>query len=146
MALSWGQGLREIIAVSFRNVLMAALVFVPVLFLMIPLNLMLLGGSPEGGVPAFIAFVLFFYLSAAVPGIMGSVVHSIAVILIPWGWPRRRRQFATVLLSPLLPATMLMYRGLDRGNPVRLFWVATIIATVAYGLCSSFRLPQINKT
>jgi len=142
MTPSWG---REIVVVLFRNALMAAFVFVPVMFLITPLNAMLLGVNPEGGLSGFVAFVVFFYISVAVPGIMGSVVHSIVVILIPKSWPRCRRQLLTVLLSPLLPATIFMLGGLREGDFMYDFWVATTIATVAYGLCSSLWLPRITE-
>jgi len=124
---------------------MVVFVFVPVWSFMIPLNFMMIGKNWEGGATNMIATTLYLYLPYAIPAILGSVIHSIVVILTPWCWPMRLRQFVTVMFSPLVPATILIYGGLGGTAPLYVYWIATTIGTVAYGLCSSLRLPRITE-
>lgn len=73
------------------------------------------------------------YLSMIVPALLGSIVHTAALLLIPpgvVGWPLR---ITAVVLAPLVPLTVVL-PGLSGGVLLSSLFGATTVATLTYGL------------
>ncbi|MBT8480996.1 MAG: hypothetical protein HKP36_05370 [Myxococcales bacterium] len=127
------------IQVLARNAILSALVFLPVFLVGVALEGMIRFGSLEGG--GHFGYALFLYVAYAVPVVLGSFVHSVAVILVCTAAPAARRQTVVFLLSPLLCVTVLLLGGADGAAVVLERPAAALLATIAYGLASAL-LPR----
>lgn len=123
-----------------RNVLMGALVFLPLFLVVIPLEVWLRGAEQEADLLAQLGGALNLFIAFLLPVAVGSVVHSLALFAIPRAWPRPRRRVIAVILAPLLPATVLLVGGLGGASFIWIYFGATIVATAVYGL--AVRLPD----
>lgn len=128
------------IHVLVRNAVLSALVFLPVFLLGIALEAMVRFGPLEGG--GHVGHALFLYVAFAVPAVLGSFVHSAAVILVSAAAPAARMQPVTFLLSPLLCITLLLLGGTDGSSLVLERPAAALLATIAYGLASALLTRQ----
>ena len=119
------------------NALMSAIVFLPVLLVVTQIEALFWGSRLEGGIIYHLGSGLYLYMSYLLLVVGGSVVHSLALILVPPAWSRDKQRLAVVLLSPLLPATILLIARLAGGWTFLPYaWVAMTVATVTYGLCA----------
>lgn len=123
-----------------RNVLMGALVFLPVFLVIIPLEVWLHGAQQEADFLVHLGGALNLFMAFLLPVAAGAVAHSLALFAIPRAWPRARRRVTAVVLAPVLPATVLLIGGLGGASFIWTYFGATITATVVYGL--SVRLPD----
>jgi len=121
------------------NLLMAAGVFLPVFLISEVVELELRGvdlTKPSIRYHASAAIVI--YVSMLLPILLGSVVHSAALLLVPRAVPRWIRRIATIALASLLPFTVILL-DLSEAFALTGYWVSTFLATVAYGIGCSYR-------
>jgi hypothetical protein len=79
-----------------------------------------------------VIFVWILFL----PMMAAGMVHGLVAALIPSGWSHWTRLVATIALSPIVPATVII-GGIQGDSMLRVFWMSTAIATVCYGLASA---------
>lgn len=115
------------------NALAGAGIFLPVFFAVVPLEGLARGADLSGGFKAHFGFALYLYVAFVVPVILGSLVHTVSLLMIPDTWPKARRRIAAIALSPLLPATVLLIGGLSGSALLLERAVATAVATIGYG-------------
>lgn len=102
----------------------------------IPLEGILLLGIPlEGG--GHVGYALFLYVAWSVPVVLGSFVHSVAMVLVYEAAPAARMPTVAFLLSPLLCITLLLMGGADGASALLERPAAALGATIAYGLASA---------
>ncbi len=123
-----------------RNILLGALVFLPVFLVSASFEVWLRGGEQEAEFAYHLGGSLIVFIAFLLPVVAGSVVHSLALLFIPKAWPLKRRRVTAVVLAPLLPVTVLMIGGLGGAAFIWVYFGATIVSTVAYGLTA--RLPD----
>jgi hypothetical protein len=125
------------LTLCLRNALLSAFVFLPVLLLVAPLEGAALGAPLEGGFSPHVGYALFLYVAFVVPVILGSLVHSLAVLLASVAVPAARPTIVAFVCSPLLCATLFLIGGVDGASLLLERPAATATATVAYGLASA---------
>lgn len=128
------------------NALAATGVFLPVFFAVAPIEGLARGADLSGGFKAHFGFALYLYVAFVVPVILGSLVHTVFLLMIPATWPRPRQRVAAIALSPLLPATVLVIGGLSGSALLLERIMATAVATIAYGLLSRMKLGAGQDT
>lgn len=133
-----GMDARRMAREGGRNLLLVAVLFLP---------LFLLGAVAETslrvGAAAFqeslgyhASGAAVIYLSMLLPALLGSVVHSGALALMPHELSRTQKRVAAVFLAPLVPLVFILHS--IGGWP--LLWsfpISTAIGTLAYGFACS---------
>jgi hypothetical protein len=89
----------------------------------------------EGG--GHVGYALFLYVAFAVPVLLGSFVHSAAIVLVHEVAPAARIPTAAFLLSPLLCITIRLIGGADGASLLLERPASALVATIAYGLASA---------
>lgn len=118
---------------ALRNLLVAAAVFLPVFLIASAVELRLRGAPPlEGDFGYHAGSAALIYLTMLLPVALGALVHSAAMLLIPPDWSRRRQRAAAVILSALVPLTVIVLRLPGEGMLSFLLGSATV-ATLAFG-------------
>lgn len=124
------------------NTLMSLIVFLPAFLLVAMVEAALHGIRSEGSITYHLDVAMLLYISYGLPVVGGSLVYSLALVAVPSSWPAGRQQLAAVLLSPLLPATIMVIAKVAGGitffpeHPI-----ATTVATLLYGLSSKTTKP-----
>jgi len=124
-------GATQLIRGLLRNLLLAAIVFLPLFLLVNVAELTLRGVVFSEPVSYHLSGAVVAYLGLLVPVLLGAVTHSAGVLFIPSVAAARTRQVVIVSIAPLLPLTVIV-SGLAPILPD--FPGSTAIATLAYGL------------
>jgi hypothetical protein len=119
------------------NLLVGSTVLLPVFLLAAHLELRLRGAPPLNDDWAYHASgAMVVYLTMILPIALGIWIHSLAIGFVPEGWTRWKRQLAGFTLSILVPVTVVAL-GLPGGIILWSLPGAALVATAAYGVCSS---------
>ena len=130
---------KKLITVAARNLLLAAVVFLPVFLLASFVELKIRGVAFSEPVSYHLSGSAVAYLGLLAPVLLGAIVHSAGVLLIPSKTAGRTRQVVVVALASLLPFTVIL-SGLA---PIFLdFLGPVVIATFTYGLACAARVGQ----
>lgn len=137
---------KSVASQFLRGVLLAALVFLPVFFFMVAIELSLAGGALTPW-RLHVGAALLDYISLF-PAVVGAaIIHAGLVMLFPSRTPQAIRVLAAGVLAVLLPAGIVLAgNGFYLGQYPR----PLVAATVAYGLCcaralGSSQLPRTTK-
>jgi len=122
---------KQLIRGLLRNLLLAAVVFLPLFLVVNVAELKLRGVALSEPVWYHASGAVVVYLGLLLPVLLGAVVHSAALLLIPAGAAERTRRVAAVALATLLPLTVIL-SGL--APYLSDFPGSAVIATLAYGL------------
>ena len=58
----------------------------------------------KGKHPLHFGYALFLYVAEVIPVIIGSLVNTVALIMIPSTWSKAQKRVTAICLSPLLPS------------------------------------------
>lgn len=138
--------MNEVYRIFFQNALLGALAYLPLYLLGIHLQSVWLYGTKEDSIWVILPGVGYLYAASIVLVVLGSLVHSSAIIFVPKKWTLKQRRLAIFVLSPCLPLTIFII-GWCCGNPsMAIHWyIGTIMATIVYGFLSSSKLGPENK-
>ena len=133
------RSVREKVAkMFFRNALGGAGIFLPVFLAVVPLEGLVRGADLAGEFNAHFGYALYLYVAFVIPVVLGSLVNSVTLLLIPDRWSKSRQRVAAISLSPIVPATVLAIGGLGGSALLLERIVATVVATLSYGaFCGS---------
>lgn len=130
---------KQLIRGAVWNLLLAAIVFLPVFLLANMVVLKLRGVAFSEPVSYHLGGAVVAYLGLLAPILLGALAHSVGVLLIPSKIAGRTRQVVVVALAPLLPLTVILF-GLA---PILSdFLGAAAIATLAYGFACATRMGR----
>jgi hypothetical protein len=134
---------KQLIRGLLRSLVLAAIVFLPFFLLMNVAELKLRGVALSEPVWYHASGALVVYLGLLLPVLMGAVVYSAALLLIPSGAAERTRRVAAVALAALLPSTVILsgFAPYLSGFPG-----STAVATLAYGLFCTHRMGRGRAT
>jgi hypothetical protein len=130
---------KQLIRGLLRNLLLAAVVFLPLFLVVNVAELKLRGVGLSESVWYHASGAVVVYLGLLLPVLLGAIVHSAALLLIPSGAAERTRRVAAVALATLLPFTVIL-SGL--APYLSDFPGSVAIATLAYGLICATRMVR----
>ena len=116
------------------NALVGAVIFLPVFLVVVPIEGLVRGANLSGGFNPHFGYALFLYVAEVIPVIIGSLVNTVALIMIPSTWSKAQKRVTAICLSPLLPSTLLLIGGLSGSDILLERIVATAVATISYGV------------
>jgi len=134
---------KQLMQGLLRNLLLAALVFLPVFLLANVAELKLRGVAFSEPVSYHASGAVVVYVGLLIPVLLGAIVHSAGLLLIPPGASKSARRIAAVALASLVPFTAIL-SGLAAylsGLPG-----SAAVATLAYGLCCTTQLGRGSTT
>jgi hypothetical protein len=133
---------RSMIRGSLWNALMAAVVFLPVFLVVAAAELRVRGAPPlEGEFSYHLSSAAVIYLTMLLPVLLGALVHSGAILLIPPAWSPWRRRAAAIALAALVPLTVIVLRLPGEGM-LSFLVVGSAMATVIFGAACTTRLGR----
>lgn len=125
-------GFKKLLARIAWNALMIAVVYLPVFLGLAAFDLILQQDLHERDFARTVGDMAFYYIFMMIPLIASSFTYSLVLLVVPVQWSSNYRRVAAVLLSPLVPATVIL---LDLPwAPLLQVHFATIIATTTYGM------------
>ncbi len=128
---------KPLINRTIWNLLLAAIIFLPVYLLASVAELKLRGVALTEPFLHQLGGAVVVYMGLLAPALLGVIVHSASALFIPLRVAMRTRQVVVVALAPLLPLTVIV----SGPAPILLdFPGSTAIATLAYGLCCARRM------
>lgn len=124
--------LKIITPIFLWNALIAAGVFLPVFLIAGELEVILRVGLPDGGFLYELGTAMYVYVGMVFQVIMASVVYTVMIIFLPFGWVKVRPRLLAFALSPLIPGIII---ALNLSGTLFLldFYYSSIVATVAFG-------------
>jgi hypothetical protein len=140
-AMDVGQAVRGV----SRNVLLVALLFLPLYLVATRVEILLRGLSPfDAPIGHEVGAFIIDYLSLLLPTVPGAIVHSAALALVPATVSRLPRRLAAALLAPLVPGTVVLLFP-PEGQLYSGFVWSTAAATLAYGLTCATQLGRSSN-
>lgn len=125
--------IRQMLRGMFRNLLLSALLFLPLFFLGIEVEMWLEGVAGGKYWVTEVGGAAVAYVVMILPILFASAVHSVALLLIPRRVSSGWRRIAALFLSALVPLTIILSKLPGVTYLVWFPW-ATAVATLAYGL------------
>lgn len=125
--------MRAVARTGLINLALAAGVFLPIYLGASGVEIRLRFGPFDGPIAYHSSGAFVQYLGMIVPVLLGSLVHTTALVLILPSVRPRRRRLAAVLLASLLPLSVILL-GLSGALLLVAFGTSTVVATIAYGL------------
>jgi hypothetical protein len=130
---------KQLIRGLLRNLLLAAVVFLPLFLVLNVAELKLRGVGLSEAVWYHSSGAAVVYLGLLLPVLLGAVVHSATLVLIPSGAAERTRRVAAIALATLVPCTVVLS---ELAPYLSDFPGSAAIATLVYGLICAARMGQ----
>ena len=127
---------KRLIRGLLRNLLLAAVIFLPLFLLANVAELRLRGVAFSEPASYHASAAVVIYLGLLLPVLLGAIVHSVALLLIPSRAAASTMRIAAVALAPLIPF-IVIFSGL--APYLSGFPGSTAIATLAYGFSCATR-------
>jgi hypothetical protein len=125
-----------------RNIVLIAIVYLPVFVGLLPFEGAVYQGAPKNiDIVRAVSDGLFIYFALLPSLIVGAIIYTFAIYLVPVRWRISHPRLVTIFLSFLVPGAVIIFN-----LPWALLFrtrVATIVASLAYGCFA--RAPVAEK-
>lgn len=129
---------KEKLLIVLKNLGLLVFVALPLFFVFVWVQA-LIGGTKES---RSLGYVLetgaFFYIIYVLYVALGGIVHQALLLLLPVSWPVFWQRVTAILLTPIIPITLIVLG--ERVQTITWFLIPVILMLGIYGLL--IRLPN----